>query len=349
MQFLPLRALSGLAVLSCLVSFYSCDALEGNQSSQEGALVFSLDSPAFTKAGMPDSSAYILSVAASDGKIVYEGTYGSAPQSMSVPSGVYTVSIRSGEFNPPEFDSPVYGDDQVVKVPEGESVCVRLSCTLVNCGVQLKIDSSFLTGQERGSLVLRSPDGSIMYGYAEDRVAYFNPGDVSLVMSSAGVDKVLMTRNLGPREILRLRVSSKTGNGKEESPGITVSTDTSAVWLDDSYIIGAPSILDVSGARKMTGAEGVWVYGYIVGCASPFLGTSKDTNLAIAGRTAATDKSECLSVELAKGALRDALNLLSHPGYLGRKVFLKGDIETYYGMPGIKRITEWSLDTPPEI
>ena len=52
-----------------------------------------------------------------------------------------------------------------------------------------------------------------------------------------------------------------------------------------------------------------------------------------------------MSVQLAKGEVRDALNLVTNPTLLGKKVFLKGDIEAaYYGIPGIKNITEYSID-----
>ena len=102
--------------------------------------------------------------------------------------------------------------------------------------------------------------------------------------------------------------------------------------------------MDVMTARGKTGATGVWVYGYIIGNASPFLGTTSDTNLAIAGKTSATSKAVCLSVELKKGAIRDALNLVSHPSNLGRKIFVKGDIITYYGIPGVKNISECVME-----
>jgi hypothetical protein len=52
----------------------------------------------------------------------------------------------------------------------------------------------------------------------------------------------------------------------------------------------------------------------------------------------------CLSVQLPSGELRDDLNLVDNPGLLGRKVCLKGDIvEAYYGIPGIKNISEYEL------
>ena len=119
---------------------------------------------------------------------------------------------------------------------------------------------------------------------------------------------------------------------------IDADADTEADAAPVSAVYG------VEAARGMEGSEDVWVAGYIVGCASPFLGTDSETNLAIADSPAQESKDSCMSVELKKGSLRDALNIVSNPGNLGRRVYVKGDIVQYYKMPGIKNITSWSLD-----
>lgn len=106
-------------------------------------------------------------------------------------------------------------------------------------------------------------------------------------------------------------------------------------------------IYDVAAAREMTGTKKVWVCGYIIGNVSPFRAVTSATNLAIADTPEQTAKDSCLSVELKIGDLRDALNLPSHQGYLGRRVYLKGDITTYYSISGVKNISAWSLDNPP--
>jgi hypothetical protein len=42
--------------------------------------------------------------------------------------------------------------------------------------------------------------------------------------------------------------------------------------------------------------------------------------------------------------MREGLNLVDNPLNLGRKVLLKGNIvEAYYGMPGIKNLTDFEL------
>ena len=96
------------------------------------------------------------------------------------------------------------------------------------------------------------------------------------------------------------------------------------------------------------GESGVWVYGYIVGgdltsskCsfAPPF--TSR-TNLVLAAKSSVSDRSACISVQLAKGDIRDALNLVDHPENLGRQLYLKGDIvPAYYGLPGLQALTDF--------
>ena len=106
-------------------------------------------------------------------------------------------------------------------------------------------------------------------------------------------------------------------------------------------------IYDVATAKGMVGSKKIWVCGYIIGNVSPFREVSSKTNLAIADTPEQTAKDSCLSVELKIGDLRDALNLPAHHDNLGRRVYLKGDITTYYSIPGVKNISGWSLDNPP--
>ena len=68
------------------------------------------------------------------------------------------------------------------------------------------------------------------------------------------------------------------------------------------------------------------------------------TNLLLGTRSSSSDKGSCLSVQLLKGDIRDALNLVDNPDILGTQIFLKGDIvESYYGIPGIQNITEYEI------
>ena len=136
-----------------------------------------------------------------------------------------------------------------------------------------------------------------------------------------------------------------------------IQLDTSRFWVSDTYEVGGnykgngiESAYNVGQAREMDGASEVWVYGYIVGgdlttgkCSfeAPF---NSKTNLVLASKSSCKDKELCLSVQLSKGDIRDALSLGDHPDLIGRQVFLKGDIvASYYGIPGLQGITEYEL------
>ena len=137
-----------------------------------------------------------------------------------------------------------------------------------------------------------------------------------------------------------------------------MQTDTTRNWISDAYEIGGADAvgtsveeaMTVAQARTSAGAEDVWISGYIVGgdlssssasFASPF---KSRTNIVIGPKSSTSNRSSCLSVQLSAGQLREALNLVDNPSNHGRRILLKGNIvEAYYGMPGIKNITDFEL------
>ena len=344
----------------------SCDMLVKTKEQGELRIAFAQDQAALTRAGMaiPDTSDFILTICDSKGRIIYEGAYGDSPESMSLEAGSYIVKVLSSEFAKPAFSSPQFADEQCVVVPSGGVADVKLVCRQANCGIRLKVDPGFLTAYPDGVLLLKSSFGRLVYGYSEKRTAYFKPGDISLVLSNKGTDEVLMTRNLEACDMLDLKVSVASsgspatgGTGKKGS--ISVSVDTTRNWMSGHYVIGGDNsdgsagirdALTVAEALSSIGDEDVWISGYIVGgdltsasasFTKPF---SSRTNILLGPRSSTSDKSACLSVQLPAGELRDDLNLVDNPGLLGRKVCLKGDIvESYYGIPGIKNISEYEL------
>ena len=352
--------------LSSAVALLSCDMLVGTQDSGELRISFADEQDALTRAGLniPDTSDFILTVCDAKGDVVYEGKYGDSPEAMSLAPGSYIVGVESSEFPKPAFSAPQFADEQCVVVPSGGTVDVRLMCTQSNCGIRLKISSDFLDAYPDGVLLLKSSFGRLVYGYSEKRIAYFKPGSISLVLSNKGNDEVLMTKVLEAQDVLDLKVEVASSGGSAGKPAvkgsrISVSVDTTRNWLSGTYVIGGSNsgggveirdALTVAEALKSIGDEDVWVSGYIVGgdltsssasFSSPF---SSRTNILIGPRSSVSDKSSCLSVQLPSGELREGLNLVDNPEILGRKVCLKGDIvEAYYGIPGIKNITEYEL------
>ncbi len=309
-------------------------------------------------AEIPDTNDFILDITASDGSVVYHGTYGACPEEFSVSAGSYVVSVRSEEFSVPKFSAPQYGDDQCVIVPSGGVVDVALNCRMLNCGMLLKIASDFRTVYPAGTFWLRADEGELAYGYLEERIAYFLPGNVSVLLQDddAGEEDVLMTRNLAAKEILTISISIASGS----SSGISMQIDTTKTWLDESYVLGGDeekgtdisNAMSVSEAKENVGRSGVWVYGYIVGgdlktsasgiCFSPPF--SSATNLAIAAKSSVTEKSSCMSVQLPSGSVRDALNLVDHPDLLGTQVYLKGDIDaSYFNLVGLRNVKDYAF------
>lgn len=349
-----------LSVSAVLLSFQSCDLL-GLSNDGEGLLriTFAPDQELLTRSGVeiPDTSDFILTVKDPEGSVIYEGAFGDSPENMSLKPGSYTVTIISEEFRKPAFSFPQFGDEQCVVVSSGQTADVRLVCRQINCGIRLIVDSGFLDKYPDGSFLLKSSFGRLLYSYSEKRIAYFKPGNISLILANKGTDNILLTRTLQAQEILELKVrvsDSKDHISDLSSKGITVSVDTTRTWLSGEYVIGggssADDILSVSQALSMAGEKDVRVCGYIVGgdltssSASFERPFSSRTNLLIGPRSSTDEKEDCLSVQLLSGDIRDDLNLVDNPHLLGRKVYFRGDIvEAYYGIPGIKNISEYEL------
>ena len=315
-----------------------------------------------TKSGeeIPDTNDFILTVTDASGAVYYSGCYGSAPECLTVPSGNYSIDVVSSEFLSPMFDAPVYGDSRVILVSPGKRAEVMLECRRMNCGVRMKIVPEFLDSYPDAALFLTSDSGKLMYGYNERRTAYFKPGNVSLMMSRGAVDEILRTRWLEAGEMLSLNVSVASGDDSsgDSRAYLSISIDTSAVWLEDEYILGEygekgscpENAFNVFEARDRVGEKDVWVFGYIVGgdltstsasFGAPF---KSDNNILIASKPSAGDRSSCLSAQLPKGPVRDSLGPASNPDVLGRGVFLNGDIvDSYYGLCGIKDVRGYKL------
>ncbi|MBR5042890.1 MAG: DUF4493 domain-containing protein [Bacteroidales bacterium] len=345
-----------LLLLSAIPFLASCDALMlpfGRQGILQ--IRFADGTAPATRASIPDTNDFLLTVTDARGNILYDGTYGASKESFSLEEGTYTVSVRSCDFTAPLFNAPQYGDTQVAAVKAGKTTVVTLACVQLNSGIRLRISSAFPDAYPNAVLFLKSTAGKLMYGYKETRIAYFQPGTVNLEMSDGGVESTLFTRMLEPQQIVTIGVNVASDAHKS---GIEVQVDTTRNWTEENFTIGgggntgggsAPeSAYSVPTAKSHVGEEDVWVYGYIVGgdlssskCSfsAPF---SSRTNLVLASKSSCTDKTSCLSVQLAKGAIRDELNLVDHPELLGRQIYMKGTIvEAYYGIPGLQNITEY--------
>lgn len=337
-----------------------CVILSGCESDGAGgtiSLSFAepLSAAPSTRAFAYDTNAFLLTVSSSTGDTLYHGAYGNRPEELSVLNGTYEITAVSCPFAAPAFDTPQYGDRQIVIVSNGQNVQVGLYCKLMNAGVKFTFADSFRAQYGYGHLLLRGPTGELPYRLQETRTAWFPPGNVNVNFVEGAEETPLFNRvlNAGERHELTLNASSD-----KASAGFSIRVDTTSTVVRENIIIGPeyPSgdgktmetAWDVTTAAAHPG-DTAWVWGYIVGgdlTASavkfdpPF---EKSSNLAIAASASERDRADCFSVELSRAAIRNSLNLVDHPENLGRKVFLYGIISTYFSLPGLKSVTACQL------
>ena len=343
-----------LFILAAFLGAQSCSELLWPQEPGELTISFDKSFRDYTKSSgtLPQTDEFILTVTDASGKSVYDGKFGDSPESFTLSAGSYTVSAVSREFSTPLYETPQYGDTQVVSVGSGQSISVLLNCTQLNCGVRLVLDEYFRTAYPEGVLYLKGSTGTLMYGYSEKRTAYFKPGVLSVSLFNEGSESTICTRSLKAQDMLTLGLSAVPENeeGASRQGKIALQLDTCRNWISETLIPGGGSsdILSVLEARESPGQSGVWVEGYVVGVATatgkfclepPF---SKNTNIVLGLRSTTSDPDYMLSVELSKGEVRDAMNLCDNPELLGKKVRLKGTLaEAYYGIPGLKDVSAW--------
>ena len=103
-----------------------------------------------------------------------------------------------------------------------------------------------------------------------------------------------------------------------------------------------------------------WVTGYIVGTVTDKSWSdlkfsadgASNTNIVLAATPDCTDPNKCIAIQLPAGAVRNALSISQHPNLLGAEVSLCGSLEKYFGVAGVKAVTDYKLsgsttpDTP---
>lgn len=152
-----------------------------------------------------------------------------------------------------------------------------------------------------------------------------------------------------------MKFTDKNGNEIME-----VDKTSSIIKIEDggSTTPDTPSVNDGTEAKPFSVTEviakgfdpatkGVYIKAYIIGSA-----TGKDfttltfttegasgTNIGIAANATESNASNCIPVQLPKGAVRDGVNLSANPGNFKQEIILYGDIDKYFGMVGIKNVT----------
>lgn len=325
---------------------------------EKGFLRFTLSDeynyPNLSRLNVADTNDFILSIVDSDGAKVYYGSYGERPQLIEVTPGTYVVSIKSEEFDEPAFEKPIYGCEIIVMVNSGENIGVKLVCFQINSGLRIEYDKSFKESFYGYNLYLEQDEHNLPYPFNEHRWGYFNPGMVKMYAEKEGNNVLILTRMLSMSEMLSLKLYAT----QRENDGFSIVVDTTRLWINEDYLYGSgndgssiSSALRQDELGAYLGAKDVWVEGFIVGgdvsnssvkFDPPF---TKLSNLAISSYSEASTREECSAVELTTtGGIRAELNLVENPENLGKKIIIKGNVENYFGSPGIKSVKEYYIE-----
>ena len=234
------------------------------RQSRTGTLLISfrdpLPTPTRAAQALPDVGSFRITVTDATGKVYYDGPYERTPDELTVPAGTYTVSAVSAAFDAPAYDTPQWGDTQVVSVAADADVAVELSCSQLNCGLRLVVDDSFRKTFSGGTLYLSSAEGGLEHPYGEERTAFFLPGAVTVELDEGGYRQTLFSRTLEARQVLSIRLCASVG---PKSGGIRLQLDTARTWLTEQFTPGGAGAgditqaYDVATARTRAGEKGV--------------------------------------------------------------------------------------------
>lgn len=333
-----------------------------NRDSRKGGLVLGIanfyeDAPALKSSAVPDTNAFILTVADLQGKVYYTGPYGDRPDSIVLPEGTYEVSLVSADYSVPAFDSPQWGTVVQVDIIAGEVTSVLLECTQINCGVRLIYGSHYREVFGTSPVSIVQGDKNFLYPVGEERYAFFPPGEALFNIVTETGAKPIFKRNL--RSGVNLTINLDASSSSSE-PVFSVVIDTQAIYETEDVItdgtffeedgLTARTAFSIESAVQHVG-DTVWVWGYIVGgdCTANSVNFFTDsiasaTHIAIASSLSASKRSECMAVELSKAAMKSALNLKDNPQLKHKKVYLRGKVTNYMGSwPGIKNLSDYQF------
>lgn len=165
-----------------------------------------------------------------------------------------------------------------------------------------------------GELIVRTSGYSNFY----NEMIPEGTGTVRGILSYYGDAWQLLLRGLGDVMI--------TDKGQKDDPydvaeAIEIQNQGAAGWVK-AYIVGSVK----AGVNTVTSNEDV-IFG---------ADAEMDNNILIAASADETDWTKCLAVELPQGsAFRASVNLVDNPDVLKKAILLRGDLNTFLGMPGI--------------
>jgi len=305
---------------------------------------------------MPMVELFHLSVESVRG-MIYDGLYKDMPAEIVVPKGECLFKLVSGEYSGPAFDSPLWGDEQLVEATGSEYVTVHLTCRQMTCGVRILFSEKFrtyfpdafvrVTRRDTLSLATESLD----YDADDTGFIHFLPGrvTVNLLKNSSAVPELLTGWECSGADMYTVTVDASSGGS---TANIEVSVDMSDAQYEEVYLYGrergglTPYDALRPGDVSFHSEDTLWVAGYVTGSyvnRNLMFGADSLTvssNVAISDTPFPSDFSASIPVYVYSGPCR-SLNLKDNPSVLGQRVAVRGVIGTLYDLPAVKKGLEY--------
>lgn len=245
--------------------------------------------------------------------------------SLTTTDGGISTEEAGGNTDTP--DTPVIVDAEHISIAE------FLQKADVNTTYELTGTVTSISQTTYGNLYIEE-DGASVYVYG--------------VLDQNGQKKNFASLNIAVGDLLTIQGKYKLYNGTpeiENAQFVSVQKGAAYECEGDGTELNPYTAEDV---KHLVGTvdktEKYWVSGTILGvCVSgsqytTTIADDANTNLAVG-----TEES-WVPVQLPAGDVRDALNLVDHPSYLGAEVAVYGTLEAYFSVAGVKNVTGYEID-----
>ena len=238
--------------------------------------------------------------------------------------GISTEEVGGSTDTP---DTPVIVDAEHISIAE------FLQKADVNTTYELTGTVTSISQTTYGNLYIEE-DGASVFVYG--------------ILDEKGQSKNFASLNVAVGDLLTIQGKYKLYNGTpeiENAQFVSVQKGAAYECEGDGTELNPYTAEDVKHlVGNVDKTEKYWVSGTILGVClsgSQYTTTIADdanTNLAVG-----TEES-WVPVQLPAGDVRDALNLVDHPSYLGAEVAVYGTLEAYFSVAGVKNVTGYDID-----
>lgn len=290
-----------------------------------------------------DVSTYTLVLEKQGAEPIIVGKLPSDGVVRDIPAGEYNVRLASHyDYFTPVFEAPTYeGVQEGVTIEGGKTTSVSLTCEQSNAGVYFVYDASL---EEVGGFsnviptVTQGESALVFQGDQKESRGYFHAKPAILTLNDGGKPLTIngvkeQVLQLGARQLweITLAVSiAEDGKLVVTATVKVIDAPTNKVEFEVELESGSEdNPLTVSMLPNLVGSKEVWVEGYVVNPPTTLRSAEGSTKnyIYLADEATESNLANCARIELEEGSeIQARLNIVDHPGLVGEKVSVKGDI-----------------------